>query len=172
MSEQNFTDEQAQLLKSTEQLLADPETRGSFFNLLKKKNPNMVIPEVDVPAQFQAALAQEREAREKLENQIKEDKTRAEVEKRRSKLHGKGLTDSDITEVEKLMTEKGIVSHDTAADFYLQSRRLAEGSTNEGSVKKPSLPNPMEEAKATHGGNIRAWARDTALKAMQGRKAA
>ena len=171
MSENNgLTPEQAALLKNTEALLSDPEARSQFFGLLKKKNPEMVIPEHDVQATVSAALAVERAEREKLAQEVRDERTRTAIKEQRSVLRGKGLSDSDLVEVEKLMTEKGIVSHETAADYLLQSRQIAGGSAGPGAVKTPPI-DPVKEAKENFGGDIQAWGRAKALEDLQAFKA-
>lgn len=163
--------EQRQLLQNTEALLQDPETRSKFFGLVKAKNPTMVIPEVDVKTQLDAAIAVERAEREKLAQELRDERTRTEIKERRAGLKAKGMTDAEITEVEKTMHEKGIVSHDTAADYYMQSRQLAGGSTPDGSSKKVVF-DPLALAKEKFGGNIAAMGKSIALEDYRAAKKA
>jgi hypothetical protein len=158
-----LTPERADLLKNAEALLGDPETRSAFLGLVKKKNPGMVIPEHDVKSQIEIAMSAERAAREKLEQEMRDERTRNEIEKRRLALAGRGV---DVAEVEKIMVEKGITSHDTAADFILQSRQIAGGSAGPGTAK-PSPISPMKEAKEQFNGDIKAWGRAKALEDLQ-----
>lgn len=163
-----ITPERIQFLEAAEALANDPEVRGDFFSLMKKQNPKLSIPEVDVRSQMQSALEQEREERAKLEQRVRDNETRDKIRADRAQaLKESGLGEGDIDEIEKVMTEQGIANHVTAAKFVAQSRQLAGGSTTEAK-KNPPPPNPYAEAKENFGGNIRDWAKSTGLAAWRG----
>lgn len=108
-----------------EQLTRNPETREMLQRAMKKANPNLVIPEIDASDKVLAAVAEERKAREKLENEIRERDVRERIERQRAEVKSKyKLTDSDVTEVEKLMLDKEnpIPTYDAAARVYVASR--------------------------------------------------
>lgn len=142
----------------------NPETRNDFLKMTKKANPSMSIPEVDIPLSMDALLKAERTEREKLEKEILKDRVERDVEKRRASLMAdKGLTDKDVAEVEKLMVEKGIASHETAADYYKmqqQSARPTPSFTGHGSHQMPKVDTK------DFGGNIAQWSRNEAAKTI------
>lgn len=173
MSEKEITPERLSFLEMAEGLVNDPETRGAYFALMKKKNPGIAIPEVDVRTQMEALVAQEREKREKLEQDIKDERTRNQVrEARANALKTTGLTDADMPEIEKVMTEQGILNHETAARYVKQSRELAAGSTRDVPPAPPAMPNPRDEAKEKFGGDLKAWSRAAMLQAFRENKKA
>jgi hypothetical protein len=112
----------AQLAKG---LSDDPKTRGRMLALVKERDPTMSIPEIDIPEQFNTLLATERDARVKIENKMRDDDIRREVREKRDTIMGRGISAAEVVEVEKLMTERGIINHDTAAEFYLAQKQMA-----------------------------------------------
>lgn len=111
-----------------QQLGKDPEGRSMLQRWAKKKNPNLSIPEVDTEDRIMKAVAEEKEAREKLEAKIQEDAIRARVEGERKRVKEKyGLNDDDMKSVEKLMVKSDdnpepIPYYDAAARLYIGSR--------------------------------------------------
>ena len=88
------------------QLSKDPEARQMFQRYLKKKNPNVSIPEIDSEDRMMKALGDEKAAREKLEAKIAEDAIRERVEKDRASVIQKfNLSDDDIKAIEKRMVK-------------------------------------------------------------------
>lgn len=178
MSEENIASKpnnEAEIMaKWSEGLLADPETRGSLFALVKQKYPDAAIPEFDVKNDVVNLLKAEREEREKLQKEF--DKAQAEakiIAERNKALAQTGLKEEDIPEIEKLMQEGSIYKYETAANYLKQSRQLASGSTTEGRKPEPQV-NPVAEAKEKFNGDIRAWAKAGALEGWRshGTKAA
>lgn len=145
-------------------LTDNPDTRKDFLTLAKKGNPHMSIPEVDIPLHMNTALEAERAERMKLEKQILTDRVERDVEKRRENLKAaKGLSDADIAEVEKLMVDKNIANHETAADFLLMSRKSAQPTPSFTGYGSQQVPKPdLKE----FGGNMAQWARDQAAKTI------
>lgn len=142
----------------------NPETRNDFLKMTKKANPSMSIPEVDIPLNMEAMLQTERTERGKLEKELLKDRVERDVEKRRASLMAdKGLSEKDVGEVEKLMVEKGIASHETAADYYKmqqQSARPTPSFTGHGSHQLPKVDTK------DFGGNMAQWSRNEAAKTI------
>lgn len=141
-------------------LSVNTATRDQFLQLTKTANPELSIPEVDIPAKFQGMMDEERKKREVLENQIRESEVRQQIKDRREDLmKNKKLSAEQVQEVEKMMTEKGIMNHDTAADFYLSQQKSATPTPSSGGYSVNTVP--KIEAKE-FGGNINQWARNEA----------
>lgn len=117
------------------QLAKDPEARTMFQRYMKKKNPNMAIPEIDSEDRVMKALHEEREAREKLEAKIQEDSIRARVEAERARVMEKyHLTSEDMKGVEKLMVKSD--DNPEPIPYYDAAARLFVGA------RTPSTPTP------------------------------
>ena len=143
-------------------LSENPKTRPGMLRLMKDADPSLSIPEVDIPANIGAAVKPHLDRIAKLEREGNERAIRDQITERRASLiKNKGLTEADIPEVEKLMIEKGISNHDTAADFLLSQRNSAQPTPS--SFSQPAIPRPDMKAM---GGNIGAWARNEATTAI------
>lgn len=109
-------------------LMNDPETRGEMLRLIKKKNPNMPIPELEAEERAKKLVAEERAEREKVANELREEKLDRRIEKERERVKREyDLSDADMAEVEKLMTdEKAPIPYwDSAAKYYKAMSRTA-----------------------------------------------
>jgi len=110
-------------------LVTSPDTREDTLRLMKKKNPNLVLPEIDAQDKALAAVAEERKKREELENKILDREIRDRIAAERARVAKQyELTDADVLEVEKLMTDKDapIPSYDGAAKVFKASRTASE----------------------------------------------
>jgi hypothetical protein len=124
-------------------LMNDPETRSETLALVKKKNPNMSIPELDVKAQVELAVAKEREEREKTDARLREMEMRERLNAQRDRVKSQyELTDADVLEVEKLMTDKDapIPHYDAAVKVYQASRAQATPTSSQLQVKTFDMP--------------------------------
>jgi hypothetical protein len=150
----------------------NPKTRGQFLGLMKSADPSMSIPEIDIPNNIGAAVKPHLERINKLETEAREREIRDTITARRAKISkDKGLSESEVTEVEKMMVEKGISNHETAAEFYLSQKQSAAPTPS--SFSQPAMPKPDLKGM---GVNINQWARGEATNAIaeliKGRRAA
>jgi hypothetical protein len=129
MSLENYSqDAITELAALSKRLSEDPATRKEFLRLTKKVYPDLPTPEIEmeeaVNARASVAELRQREVRE-------------ELQKRRDTLKQKGFAQSDeeILEIEKLMTEKGIANHETAADYWRHMKQAARPT--------PGYPQPV-----------------------------
>src|SRR3979490_119070 len=77
-------------------LLNSPDTREDTLRLIKKKN-NVPIPELDAKDSVLAAVAKEREERQKLEARLQERDIMDRIEKERAKVKQTyNLSDTDV----------------------------------------------------------------------------
>ena len=148
------------LAETAKGLLDNKDTRSGFLQQVKRANPTLSIPEIDIPDSVSAQLAEERSKREALEARIRENDVRADIERKRQAIRGKGIGESEVAEVEKLMVERGIANHDTAADFFLAQKRMATPTPPSGKSYE-SLTLPKIDA-TQFGGNMRNWGKNTA----------
>jgi len=108
-------DELALLMK---ELAENPATRKEALRLTKKVRPNLPIPELELEDYTEKKVNAAEDRVNALEAKLKEKEALTELEKRRSKLVKRGLSDEEIEEVEKVMLEKKIHDHETAADYF------------------------------------------------------
>lgn len=101
-------------------LAENKETRKDFLRLTKKVNPDLPVPELDIEDRTESVLSRANERVEQLEAKLREKEALAELERRRTVLMKKGKikNETDIEAVEKVMLEKGITDHETAAEYW------------------------------------------------------
>ena len=128
MSLENLSSEaQAELAALAKSLAEDPKTRKQFLQLTKQVRPDVPIPEIEIEERTSAVLAQANSRVESLEAKLRQKEAKEELERRRNELKRKQLIQSedDIPEIEKLMIEKGIANHETAAEYHNWMKQAA-----------------------------------------------
>src|SRR5256885_798748 len=122
-------------------LAKDPEARNLFQRYLKKKNPNLAIPEIDSEDRMLKLLEDERTERKKLEDKIREDELRRRVEADKQQAQAKyKLTDEEMKGVEALMV-KSEANPEPLPPIYDVAARVFKAS-HTASVPTPSLLSP------------------------------
>jgi hypothetical protein len=117
-------DELAQLART---LAENPETRKDFLRLTKKAKPGLPIPELEIEDYTNTAVSSANKRVEHLEAKLRERDAMEELERRRSSVVRKGLAnENNIEEIEKVMLEKGITNHESAAEYWAWMKQSAE----------------------------------------------
>ena len=128
MSLEDLTpDAQAELAALARSLAENPNTRKDFLKLTKQVRPDVPIPEIEIEERTNNVLAQAENRVKSLEDKLRQKEAREELQKRRDALMRKGLVDSedDVKEVEKIMVEKGIANHETAAEYHSWMKQMS-----------------------------------------------
>ena len=128
MSLENISLEARDELAALSQMLAEnPETRKDFLRMTKKVKPDLPIPELDMEDYTRKAVGQSEQRVQQLEAKLRERDAVEELQKRRNSLMKKGLiqSESDIEEVEKIMLDKKIHDHETAAQYHAWMKQAA-----------------------------------------------
>lgn len=122
--DQSARDELAAL---AQQLAENPATRKEFLRMTKKVKPDLPIPELELEQTVQQAVSQNDQRVQQLEAKLREKEAMETLQKRRDALLKKGLIDSeeDVKDVEKLMLERGITNHETAAEYHKWMKQAA-----------------------------------------------
>lgn len=127
-------------------LLNDPETRAETLKLVKRKNPSMPIPEVEASNELEQKLEVERAERRKLEERITSENIERRIEKERARvMKAYDLTDEDMSEVEKIMTDKEapIPHYDAAAKVFKAQRSQAAPTSH--LIANPTFTMPTKD---------------------------
>ena len=110
-------------------LMANPQAKKKIFEAYKVVDPNARIPELEMEAAAKAPVEALEKTVKDLQDQLAADKAEREKETRLSALNGSvesgmtklrraGWTDDGLTEVRKLMDERGILDPEIAAAYY------------------------------------------------------
>jgi hypothetical protein len=167
-------EEIAALAELSANLMNDPKTRSGMLRLTKLANPSANIPEIDIPESIASAFKPQLDRLAQLEKQVQEREAEERVRSaRRKALEVSGVSRDDIPDIEKLMIEKQIPDHKTAAEFLAMQRKSAEptpAATANRTFGMPKTPDLKE-----FNGNMQAWARKNAfdvIDQLRGRRAA
>lgn len=128
MSLENLSLEaQAELASLAKSLAENPATRKQFLSLTRQVRPDVPIPEIDIEERTNTVLAESQKRVESLEAKLRSKEAKEELDRRRQTLVKKNLVTSedDIKEVEKIMVEKGIANHETAAEYHQWMKQAA-----------------------------------------------
>jgi hypothetical protein len=157
MSLENVSYEARDELAALAQQLADnPATRKDFLRMTKKVKPDLPIPELEMEDYTHRAVSKSEERVQALEAKLRERDAIDELQKRRESLMKKGLISSEdeVRDVEKIMLERGITNHETAAEFHQWMKQAAVPTSsgyNPSAVKQFDLnkywKNPVNAAR-------------------------
>lgn len=128
MSLEDVSYEQRDQLAALMRELSDnPATRKEVLRLTKKIKPDLVIPELDIEETTTSAVSEARRELEAMRAELEQKRAEENLEKRRNALlrSGKVASEEDIEEVEKVMLEKKIADHDTAAEYWQWMKQSA-----------------------------------------------
>jgi hypothetical protein len=159
-------EEIAALAALADQLGNDPKTRQGFLNLSKLANPNAHIPEVDIPHQVRTIMETGAKRLEAAEKELNDMKMERNIRAKREALIQSGkATSRDIEAIEKLMLDKHIPDHDTAAEFYKLQQAAAEPTPRDARQNVRDSSMPTVDTKPFKG-NLSEWARNMAAKTL------
>jgi hypothetical protein len=157
MSLENLSLEARDELAALAQTLAEnPDTRKDFLRMTKKVKPDLPIPELDIEDYTHRAVSRSEDRVQALEAKLREKEAIEELQKRRQSLMKKGLisNESEVGDVEKIMLERGITNHETAAEYHQWMKQAAVPTStgyNPSAVKQFDLnkywKNPVSAAR-------------------------
>ena len=152
-------DELAMLAK---QLADNPSTRKEFLRMTKQVKPELSIPELDIEDYTNRKVTAAEERVMGLEAKLRERDAREELEKRRAKLN---RSTQEVEQIEKLMLDKGMTNHETAAEYFDWMRQAAEPTPNSAMGYTPSALNKFDLSK--YWKNPQMGAREEAASALK-----
>lgn len=132
--------EQQQALATVSLAIANnPKTRKAYLRMVKEVAPNQPIPEIDEPDRVEKEMiAPLRAENLKLTQRLDQMELDGKVGRIWSEVKTKtGISDDDVPKVAKLMEEKLIASPLTAAEFYMQTQRVATPRGQGGPFQLP-----------------------------------
>ena len=157
MSLENLSLEARDELAALAQTLAEnPETRKDFLRMTKRVKPDLPIPELDIEDYTHRAVSRLEDRVQASEAKAREKEAIEELQKRRQSLMKKGLisNESEVSDVEKIMLERGITNHETAAEYHQWMKQAAVPTStgyNPSAVKQFDLnkywKNPVAAAR-------------------------
>ena len=163
MSLEDLSLEQRDELAMLARQLADnPATRKQFLRMTKQVKPEMSIPELDIEDFTNTKVSAAETRVMNLEAKMRERDAVEELNKRRAKLN---RPTKEIEQIEKLMLDKGMTNHETAAEYFDWMRQAAEPTPNSAMGYTPSALSKFDLSK--YWKNPQMGARDEAAQALK-----
>jgi len=147
-------------------LSENPATRKDFLRLTKRVNPDLPIPELELEDTVVKANTAAQNRIEQLEAKLRERDAVEELDRRRQSLVKKGKIsdEAEIEQIEKIMLEKGITNHETAADYHRYMREAAAPTPM--AYNRNVMDTTARSTLANFWKNPQTAARDEASKAL------
>jgi hypothetical protein len=115
-----------------ESIYNDPALNKEAKRLIKKKYPNLQIPDFDIEEKVEARFAQEKKTRDdSAEEKRKKDETEKWQADRKAAQEKYGYNDEDMKTLEKMMVELQIPNYDVAATYKRSLDPAASEPQNE-----------------------------------------
>ena len=131
------TSAETEMGKLMSKLIMDPKTRKDTLKLVKKVEPERILPEVEVDEVIQAATAPLQKKIDDMQADREKERQLANLDSRRAPLRAKGLSSEEIKNVEQFMVDKKIGDHEIALQVMKQNEKPATPATRFG---VPTLP--------------------------------
>jgi hypothetical protein len=137
--EYTFLQGRRQVADFVESIYNDPQLNREAKALIKKKYPNLQIPDYDLESKMDRRFDEEQQKRETVEKKKREDDEDAKWRSDRERTQKQyGFTDEAMTRLEKMMVEKRIGDYDVAASYM-------------ASKEPPSASEPFDNSRWDHG---------------------
>jgi hypothetical protein len=117
-AEEQFIRGRMQVADFVESIYNDPQLTREAKALIKKKYPNLNIPDYDIENRVEARFEKDRRERETREANDRKAREDAEFKERRAKTQKEyGFTDEAMTRLEKMMVDRNIGDYEVAASY-------------------------------------------------------
>ena len=126
--------------------------------MTKKVRPELSVPELDIEEYTNSKVNDAEKRVMALESKLRERDAVEELNKRRARL---GRSEEEVAEIEKVMLEKGMTNHETAAEYFDWMKQAAT-PTPMGYSSSPMNKFNLEK----YWKNPQMGARDEAQKAL------
>jgi len=117
--EYNWLQGRRQVADFVESIYNDPVLSKEAKALVKKKYPQLQIPDYDIEDRFDKKLAERDKADADAKAKAKEDEDNARFQKDRDRVQKEyGFTDDGMKELENFMRDKNVLNYDVAAEYH------------------------------------------------------
>lgn len=150
------------------QLAENPATRNEFLRMTKKVKPDITIDTIDLEDKFSAQLQMRDEQVNELRSKLMEKEALETLKERRQSLLEKGKVSSkdDIEKVEKIMLEKGINNHETAAEYWAWMNKSQEPTSSQNLYSPNVMNQQARDTLSKFWSNSKVAAREEAARAL------
>jgi hypothetical protein len=162
--EYNFLQGRRQVADFVESIYNDPQLTKEAKALIKRKYPQIQIPDYDIEERVTQKIDEDRKAREEERKAAREAELEKRINETRSKVQKDyGFTDDAMQDLEKFMVEKGVGDYEVAASYQASKNpKQSEATFSDGLWNHQKQEGFGEIAKDPEG-----WARNELLSAMR-----
>lgn len=163
--EYEFLQGRRQIADFVETIYQDPALNKEAKALIKKKYPNMQIPDYDLEQKLEERLAADRKEREDRENEQRKKSDEQKFNDMRSETQKRyGFTDKAMEELEQFMVDNNVGSYEVAAGYKATKEpKPSDVTFSDGRWNHDKAPGYAEIAKDPEG-----WGRGELLKTLYG----
>jgi hypothetical protein len=161
--EYTFLQGRRQIADFVESIYQDPALTKEAKALIKKKYPNLAIPDYDLETKVEERFATERKEREDREAAERSAAEKQRFDSVRSDTQKKyGFTNEAMTELEQFMVDHNVGDYEVAATYKASKEpRPSDVTFNDGRWNHDKAPGFAEIAKDPEG-----WGRSEILKSL------
>jgi hypothetical protein len=163
--EYNFLQQRRMTADFVESIYNDPALNKEAKRLIKKKYPQLAIPDLDIEDRVQAQIDADRKQRKDADDAVAKKKADDEWKAERSRVQKEfGFTDDGMKDLEGWMTDKGVGDYEVAAGYRASKNpRASEPTYDPGlwqneNVRKPEFKEVVADPEA--------WAKREILSAI------
>ena len=162
--EYQFLQGRRQIADFVESIYNDPQLNREAKALIKKKYPQMAIPDYDIEQRVEERFAADKKERDERETKQRDQTEQQNFQNLRKKTQEQyGFTDKAMEDLEKLMLERNVGDYEVAAQYMASKEPRPSDATafNDGRWNIDKAPGFAEIAKDPEG-----WGRSEILKAL------
>lgn len=157
-------DQALQVNQFVESIFNDPNCNEDAKRLIKRKYPQMQIPDLDIRDEIKNLFAQEKKQREETELRAKEEADKKNWHDSRQKVKNEyGFTDEGMEELEKMMVDRNTGDYEIAATYHAaKNPKPVSAEFDSFRWNHEKAPSFAEIAKDPEG-----WGRGEIMKALR-----
>ena len=158
-----FLQGRRQVADFVESIYNDPTLNKEAKLLIKRKYPNLAIPDYDIEEKVNSRLDAEKKAREDQEEAIRQRQADERIASERSRVQKEyGFTEDGMKQLEDLMLEKNIGDYEAAATYHASKNPKASQPTFDNFRWNHDRQDSFKQISADPEG----WARQELLNAV------
>lgn len=161
----NFLQGRRQVADFVESIYNDPQLTREAKALIKKKYPNLQIPDYDIEQRVDARFQQEKREREEQQERVRKEREEKAFQERRSSTQKQyGFTDDAMKRLEQMMVDRNIGDYEVAAEYMASKEPKASAANDYDSTR---WHHEKSDGFAEISKDPEAWARTELMGAMR-----
>lgn len=162
--EYNYLQQKRVTADFAESIFNDPALNNESKSIIKKKYPNLQIPDYDLEQKFNAKWDEEKKSREEKDKQEREKAERDKFLAQRTETQRQyGFTDEAMQRLEKMMLDRNIGDYEAAASYFASR----EPQSSEPTFDSTRWHHERQEGFADIAKDPESWGRNEIMRAIK-----